>query len=85
MKMEVRRVTVIYVHNTNRSQNITCSDGSQGVLRVSKTNNAVRYNFKFYSHAHLGFWLDKRQFYDGKSLIVKGVLENERLEIKFVN
>ncbi|WP_086132376.1 hypothetical protein [Limosilactobacillus reuteri] len=42
-------------------------------------------NFKFYSHAHLGFWLDKHQFYDGKTLIVKGVLENERLEIKFVN
>ncbi len=74
-------MTIIYVHDNNQSQNITCSDGSQGVLRVSKLNNAI----KFYSHAHLGFWLDKHQFYDGKSLIVKGVLENERLEIKFIN
>ena len=78
-------MTIIYVHDNNQSQNVTCSDGSQGVLRVSKLNNAMRYSFKFYSHAHLGFWLDKHQFYDGKSLIVKGDLENERLEIKFVN
>ena len=65
-------MTTIYVHNNNQSQNITCSDG-------------IQYSFKFYSHAHLGFWLDKHQFYDGKSLIVKGILEDERLEIKFVN
>ena len=78
-------MTTISVHNNNQSQNITCSDGSQGVLQVSKLNNAMRYSFKFYSHAHLGFCLDKHQFYDGKSLIVKGVLEDERLEIKFIN
>ncbi|MCI6368922.1 MAG: hypothetical protein MR804_08520 [Limosilactobacillus reuteri] len=41
-------MTTIYVHDNNQSQNITCSDGSQGVLRVSKMNNAVRYNFKFW-------------------------------------
>ena len=40
-------MTIIYVHDNNQLQNITCSDGSQGVLRVSKLNNAMWYSFKF--------------------------------------
>ena len=30
-------MTTIYVHNNNQSQNITCSDGSQGVLHLPVT------------------------------------------------
>ena len=83
--MGVLKVTTVYVHNNNQSQAVVCSDGSQGVMRISNIDVAPRYSFKFYSHAHLGFWLDKEQFHNGKSLIVKGVLENERFKIQFID
>lgn len=78
-------LTTIYVHNNNQSQTVACSDGTQGVMRVKDNGVVSHYSFKFYSHAHLGFWLDKTQFRDGKSLIVKGILENEKFKIRFIN
>lgn len=78
-------MTTVYVHNNNQSQTVACSDGSHGVMRISNVDVAPRYSFKFYSHAHLGFWLDQTQFHDGKSLIVKGILEKEHFKIQFVD
>lgn len=78
-------MTTIYVHNNYHSQNVTCSDGTQGALWVSKSNKQLQYNFNFYDHAHLGFWLDKPHFHDGEAITVKGVLENDQFKIKFIS
>ncbi|MBB1079627.1 hypothetical protein H5S09_07090 [Limosilactobacillus sp. STM2_1] len=78
-------MTTVYVHNNNQSQTVACSDGSQGVMRISNIDVAPHYSFKFYSHAHMGFWLNQDQFHDGQSLVVKGVLENEQFKIQFVD
>lgn len=77
------KVTIVYVHNNSQSQTITCSDGSQGVMRVA--DDVPRYDFKFYNHAHLGFWLTQDQFHDGKSLIVKGILEKDKFKLQFID
>lgn len=78
-------MTTVYVHNNNQSQAITCSDGSQGVMRVNDVDAAPRYDFKFYGHSHLGFWLNQAQFHDGQSLVVKGILDKDKFKIQFVN
>jgi hypothetical protein len=82
--MEVLKVTTVYVHNNNQSQTIKCSDGSQGVMRIHNDDVAPHYDFKFYGHAHLGFWLDQDQFHDGEAVVVKGVLDRDDFQLHFV-
>ena len=78
------KVTIIYVHNNNRSQTVTCSDGTHGVMRVNNADEAPRYDFNFYGHSHLGFWLTLDQFHDDEEINVKGVLDHDQFQIKFI-
>lgn len=77
-------MTTVYVHDNDQSQTVTCSDGAQGVMRVDNVDKTPHYDFKFYGHSHLGFWLDQDQFHDGESLVVKGVLDEDDFKLQFV-
>lgn len=78
-------MTTVYVHGNGKgTQTVKCSDGSQGVMQISSEDSAPMYNFKFYGHAHLGFWVDQDQFHNGEEINVKGTLDHDQFQLKFV-
>lgn len=78
-------MTTVYVHDDDeKAQTIHCSDGTQGIMQISENDSAPMYNFNFYGHAHLGFCVDQDQFHNGEEVDVKGVLDKDQFQLKFV-
>ena len=77
-------MTTVYVHDNDKTQTIHCSDGSQGVMQVISVDSAPLYNFSFYGHAHLDFWLDQNQYHQGEEVSVQGVLDYDQFQLQFI-
>ena len=81
--MEVLKVTTVFVHDNDKTQTVHCSDGTQGVMQITDVDSAPKYDFKFYGHAHPGFYLDADQYHSGEELKVEDVLDTEEFQLKF--
>lgn len=77
-------VTIVYIHDNGKTQTVSCSDRTQGIMRVAPHDSAPMYDFKFYGHAHPGFYLDQNHFHDGEQLTVDDVLSKEEFQLKFI-
>lgn len=77
-------VTTVYVHDNDKTQTVSCSDRSQGVMEVENNDSAPLYDFRFYGHAHPEFFLDQNQFHDGEQLTVDDIMNKEQFQLKFV-
>lgn len=77
-------MTTIYVHDSEQTQAVRCSDGSQGVMQVNQKDSAPYYGFRFYSHEHPSFWVNRNQFHDGEGIVVKDIQSEDDFRLKFV-
>ena len=53
-------------------------------MQISNADSAPKYDFKFYGHAHPGFFLNADQYHSGEELKVEDVLDTEEFQLKFV-
>lgn len=77
-------MTTVFVHDNDKTQTVHCSDGTQGVMYITDIDSASKYDFKFYGHAHPGFYLTADQYHSGEELKVEDVLDTEEFQLEFV-